>query len=107
MTLEVRYVPMVDEGDKDYPKIMRVIYNNGTAVAYEPTNIKEAEAADPSCIEPYFNLVRDYFRNVADYLDIQDKTSDEITEKMIDVAYFCLRYHEQNPFSHVTEMPGA
>lgn len=104
MALEARYLPMVDEGDKGYPKIMRVIYNEqNVALSYEPCTIKEAQGAQPDCIEPYFNLVRDYLANAAAYFDLQDRTTNEISTKMVEIAAFCYSYHAKNPVEYSQE----
>ena len=104
MPLEVRYVPMIDEGDKGTPQIMRVIYNEqNVALSYEPCTVKEAQGAQPDCIEPYFNLVRDYFAGAAAYFDTQDKTSNEIAQKMVDIATFCYAYFSKNPVVYSQE----
>jgi hypothetical protein len=104
MALEVRYVPMVDEGDRGYPKIMRVIYNEqNVALSYEPCTVKEAQGAQPDCIEPYFNIVRDYFADAAKYFDIQDRTTNDISDKMLEIAAFCFGYHSKNPIDYSAE----
>jgi hypothetical protein len=104
MALEVRYVPMKDEGDRDYPKIMKVVYNeSGQALSYVPSPLKEAAIAVPSSIEEYFNLVRDYFNDIAVYIDQQEGLSEEVTMKMLEVMTFCSDYVSQNPM--INEMP--
>jgi hypothetical protein len=97
MALEVRYVPMVDEGDKGYPQIMRVIYNEqNVALSYEPCTIKEAQDAQPDCVEPYFNLVRDYLTQAAAFFDANAALSTEVLDRMNETAGFCLKFVRRN-----------
>ena len=99
MALEVRYVPMVDEGDKGAPKIMRVIYNEeGAALTYaEANSLKEVQQAQPDCIEEYFNLIKNYFVDVASYFDTKVSPDEGAYQKMLDVARMCFSYVEKNP----------
>jgi hypothetical protein len=99
MALEVRYVPMVDEGDNGVPKIMRVIYNEeGTALTYaEANSLEEVQQAQPDCIEEYFNLVKNYFTDVAIYFDTKTAADEEVYERMLAVARMCFGYVEKNP----------
>jgi hypothetical protein len=49
MALEVRYVPMADEGDNDIPKIMKVIYKDGESIGYSVAPLDEAADCRPIC----------------------------------------------------------
>jgi hypothetical protein len=99
MALEVRYVPMADEGDKGTPKIMRVIYNEeGAALTYaEAISLKEVQQTQPDCIEEYFNLVKNYFVDVANYFDTKVAPDEDAYQKMLEVARMCYSYVEKNP----------
>jgi hypothetical protein len=104
MALEVRYVPMLDEGDRGMPKIMRVIYNEaGDVLTYSSATFTEAETADPSCIAPYFDLLREYFISFSAYLDTQTAFTSEVSMKMFELMTFCGMYLEGKPVSFVNE----
>ena len=105
MTLEVRYVPMIDEGDEGKPKIMRTIYNEqGVALSYsEVSSLKEAQVAQPTCIGEYFDLVKDYFVEVGNYFDAQTTISSDVYNKMLSVATMCFSYVEKNPIDYEDE----
>ena len=93
MSLEIRYIAMIDEGDHGYPKIMRVIYNEeGEVVASSESSLAEAKNADPSSIERYFDCLRDYFRSIADFIDTQTDTTSEVGKRMMELMVFCSRY---------------
>lgn len=97
MALEVRYVPMKDEGDDNLPKIMRVIYKDGTAISYSPAKFDEARTADPTCVEVYFDLLSDYFKEVAAFCDAQYDFTTEMSKKMFSVMLFCNSYVSDAP----------
>jgi hypothetical protein len=104
MALEVRYVPMIDEGDKGMPKIMRVVYNEaGDALTYSAATFTEAETADPSCVAPYFDLLRDYFASFSAYLDTQTAFTNEVSMKMFELMTFCGTYLEGKPVNFIDE----
>jgi hypothetical protein len=96
MALEVRYVPMKDEGDSNIPKIFRVIYQDSVALSYSVAGFAEVKAADPSAIETYFNLVSEYFKEVAAYVDTLTDFSTEAATEFLRIGMFCLKYHEAN-----------
>ena len=50
MALEVTYVCMIDESDRDIPKIFRVIKDGATVVSYAPCRFEEVAKGDPSKI---------------------------------------------------------
>ena len=93
MALEVRYVPMKDEGDFNVPKIFRVIYQSDTAVSYSVASFAEVKAADPSVISAYFDLVSVYFKERAEYVDTLTDFSRESATEFLQIGMFCLRYH--------------
>jgi uncharacterized protein YozE (UPF0346 family) len=93
MALEVRYVPMKDEGDYDLPKIFRVIYQDDVAVSYSVASFAEVKAANPSVISTYFDLVSTYFKERADYVDTLTEFSNESAREFLQIGMFCLRYH--------------
>lgn len=105
MALEVRYVPMIDEGDKGMPKIMRVVYNEaGTALTYSAATFAEAEVADPSCVALYFDLLREYFVSFSAYLDAQTAFTNEVSMKMFELMIFCSRYLDGKPINITDEV---
>jgi hypothetical protein len=97
MALEVRYVSMIDEGDNGYPKIFRVVYRDNEAISYTACPFREASQADPSSIESYFNLVSLYFKGVAEFMDAQTASANEVTIKMMEVMQFSVTYLGENP----------
>jgi hypothetical protein len=98
MAIEVRYVPMNDEGDHGYAKMMRVIYNEeGAAISYSEAPLNEAKVADPSSIAGYYDCLRNYFASVASYLDLQTDVAPEVSHKMLEISAFCMNYISQNP----------
>ena len=100
MALEVRYVPMLDEGDNGMPKIMRVVYNEaGDALTYSAATFTEAEVADPSCVALYFDLLREYFVSFSAYLDAQTAFTNEVSMKMFELMIFCSRYLDGKPIN--------
>ena len=105
MALEVRYVPMLDEGDNGMPKIMRVVYNEaGTALTYSAATFTEAEVADPSCVALYFDLLREYFVSFSAYLDAQTAFTNEVSMKMFELMIFCSRYLDGKPINLTDEV---
>ena len=104
MALEVRYVPMIDEGDRGMPKIMRVVYSEaGDALTYSAATFTEAETADPSCVALYFDLLRDYFVAFSAYLDAQSEFTNEMSMKMFELMVFCSTYLEGKPVNFINE----
>jgi hypothetical protein len=104
MTLEVRYVPMIDEGDRGMPKIMRVVYNEvGAVLTYSAATFIEAETADPSCVPLYFDLLREYFVSFSAYLDAQTAFTNEVSMKMFELMVFCSTYLEGKPIKFMDE----
>jgi len=104
MALEVRYVPMLDEGDRGMPKIMRVVYNEvGAALTYSPATFTEAEVADPSCVALYFDLLREYFVSFSAYLDAQTAFTNEVSMKMFELMVFCSTYLEGKPINFAND----
>lgn len=99
MALEVRYIPMKDEGDGDMPKIFRVVYQDDTAISYSVAPFSEAKAADPSCVEKYFDLVSTYFSDLSTYFDTLTDFTSDATMKMLKIMSFCAMYIEANPES--------
>ena len=98
MAIEVRYVPMNDEGDHGYAKMMRVIYNQeGAAISYSEAPLSEAKIADPSSIAGYYDCLRNYFASVASYVDLQTDVTPEMSHKMLEISAFCMNYISQNP----------
>jgi hypothetical protein len=97
MALEVRYIPMKDEGQNNYPKIMRVIYKDNVAVSYAASSFSEAKAAAPESIEAYFDLVKEYFAGISSFCDSQTDFSGAMTLKMEEVMYFCIKYIDESP----------
>jgi hypothetical protein len=98
MATEVRYMPMIDEGDNGYPKMMRVIYDaQGNAIAQSEAPLSEAKAADPSSIASYYDCLREYFTSVASYIDLQTDITPAMSRKMFEVFAFCSSYISQNP----------
>ena len=107
MALEVRYVPMLDEGDNGIPKIMRVVYNEaGDALTYSAATFTEAETADPSCVELYFDLLREYFVSFSAYLDTQTAFTNEVSMKMFELMIFCSKYLDGKPINFTNEAPA-
>ena len=105
MALEVRYVPMLDEGDKGYPKIMRVVYNEaGDALTYSAATFTEAEVADPSCVALYFDLLREYFISFSAYLDAQTVFTNEVSMKMFELMIFCSSYLDGKPINFTNDL---
>lgn len=105
MTLEVRYIPMLDEGDNGMPKIMRVVYNEaGAALTYSAATFTEAEAADPSCVALYFDLLREYFVSFSAYLDAQTAFTNEVSMEMFKLMTFCSQYLEKKPLTFFDEL---
>ena len=105
MALEVRYVPMLDEGDKGYPKIMRVVYNEaGDALTYSAATFTEAEVADPSCVALYFDLLREYFISFSAYLDAQTAFTNEVSMKMFELMIFCSSYLDGKPINFTNDL---
>lgn len=105
MALEVRYVPMLDEGDNGMPKIMRVVYNEaGDALTYSAATFTEAEVADPSCVALYFDLLREYFVSFSAYLDAQTAFTKEVSMKMFELMIFCSRYLDGKPINFTDEV---
>jgi hypothetical protein len=100
MALEVRYVPMADEGDNDIPKIMKVIYKDGESIGYSVAPLDEAAIADPSVVEAYFNLIKEYFTSLASYFDAQTEFNNDTTLKMMQIMAFCMSYIEARPIQH-------
>ena len=104
MALEIRYVPMLDEGDRNKPKIMRVIYDEaGAALTYSSATFTEAEVADPSCVALYFDLLREYFISFSAYLDAQTEFTNDVSMKMFELMIFCSVYLEGKPINFVNE----
>jgi len=104
MALEIRYVPMIDEGDRGMPKIMRVVYSQeGVALTYSPATFTEAEVADPSCVALYFDLLREYFISFSAYLDAQTEFTNDVSMKMFELMIFCSAYLEGKPVSFFNE----
>jgi len=98
MAIEARYMPMIDEGDNGYPKMMRVIYDEqGKVVAQSEAPLSEAKAADPSSIASYYDCLRDYFTSIASYVDLQTDVTPAMSRKMFEVFAFCSNYISQNP----------
>jgi hypothetical protein len=107
MALEVRYVPMIDEGDNGIPKIMRVVYNEaGNVLTYSAATFTEAETADPSCVELYFDLLREYFVSFSAYLDTQTAFTNEVSMKMFELMIFCSKYLDAKPVNFTSETPA-
>ena len=105
MALEVRYVPMLDEGDNGMPKIMRVVYNEaGDALTYSAATFTEAEVADPSSVPLYFDLLREYFVSFSVYLDAQTAFTNEVSMKMFELMIFCSRYLDGKPINITDEV---
>jgi len=97
MALEIRYVAMIDEGDNGYPKVMRVVYNNGQAVASSQAPLREVKDAHLPAVAEYYDCMRDYFRSVAEFIDAQTDITNETTRKMFEVMSFCGKYISDNP----------
>jgi hypothetical protein len=88
MALEIRYVPMLDESDAT-PKIFRVVYDeNNKVVASSVSDYKEAAAAEPACIEVYFDLLRDHFSSFSAFIDAKTAFDREVYFKMVDMRNF-------------------
>jgi hypothetical protein len=88
MALEIRYVPMMDEAD-NMPKIFRAVYDeSGNFLASSIADYKEAAAVAPACIEEYFDLLSDYFRNMSTFIDSQTQFNREVYMKMVDLRTF-------------------
>ena len=105
MALEVRYVPMLDEGDNGMPKIMRVVYNEaGDTLTYSAATFTEAEVADPSCVALYFDLLREYFVSFSAYLDAQTAFTNEVSMKIFELMIFCSRYLDGKPINITDEV---
>jgi hypothetical protein len=98
MSLEIRYVAMIDEGDHGYPKIMRVVYNEeGAAIASSEAPLSEARDAYLPSIAEYYDYLRDYFIGVATFIDSQTDVTSEVSEKLFEVMKFCGDYIAENP----------
>jgi hypothetical protein len=103
MALEVRYIPMIDEGDNNTPKIMKVVYKDGESIGYSIAPLDEAAVADPLVVEAYFNLIKEYFTGLASYFDTQTEFNNENTIKMMQIMTFCMGYIEARPVQYGTE----
>jgi hypothetical protein len=98
MALEIKYIAIADEGDHGYPKIMRVVYNNeGEAIASSRAPLAEAKNAHLPSIADYYDHLRDYFRDVATFIDAQTDVTSEVSEKLFEVMRFCGDYIAENP----------
>ena len=107
MALEVTYVCMKDESDRDIPKIFRVIKDGATIISYSPCRFEEVAKADPSKIEEYFDLLREHLRTFATYIDAQTTFNLSVYRKMIDMNETFVYYFTNCPIDYNDETGEA
>lgn len=107
MALEVTYVCMIDESDRDIPKIFRVIKDGATVVSYAPCRFEEVAKGDPSKIEEYFDLLREHLRTFSDYIDRQTTFNIDVYRKMTDMHETFIYYFGNCPIDYDDETGEA
>jgi hypothetical protein len=95
VALEVRYVPMKDEGDNNIPKLFRVIYQDDVAVSYSHANLSEVKAADPEAIAGYYDIVSQYFKDLATLVDSSTDFTQDLRQEFMATARLCLLYCQE------------
>jgi len=107
MALEVRYACMIDEADRDIPKIFRVIYDGDTVVTYSPCHFLEVAKASPATVEEYFNLLKDHLKTFADYIDAQTTFNLNAYRKMVDMQQTFVYFFTNCPMDYNEETGEA
>lgn len=107
MALEIRYECIIDEADRDIPKIFRVISDGGTVVSYGPCHFNEVAKASPATIEQYFDLLKEHLKTFADYIDKQTSFNLSVYNKMIDMNQTFFYYFTNCPIDYDDETGEA
>jgi len=91
---------MIDESDRNIPKIFRVISDGSTVISYSPCRFEEVAKASPAVIEEYFDMLRNHLRAFSEYIDAQTSFNISVYHKMIDMNETFVYYFANCPIDY-------